>query len=237
MTAESREARRRIEQPEVARVCHVHHAMLELRDRPGQQLVEAERCSKVERGELRAERRHVDRRYDGSAGYTLVSAQQLARKIVIPPRAFVAWRKERRDRWHRIVRCGHVASCLTRRVPSYRDPSPLRCPTGARQPQPTANWRRDEWRRHATRALVSAADRCLEIRRVARASAANERARETRRTPARSRRRSTRAAFRDSSPPCQREIAPHRDGTHGTKHQRRTPGDLDRTRTGRAAAE
>src|SRR2546421_5576165 len=94
--------------------------MLELRDRPGQQLVEAERCSKVERGELRAERRYVDRRYDGSAGYALVSAQQLAREKVIPPHAFVAWRKEGRDRWHRIVRCGHVASCLTRRVPSYR---------------------------------------------------------------------------------------------------------------------
>src|SRR5438105_13173018 len=215
----------------------MHDAVLELLDHPGQQLVQSDRCTKIEGRELRAERRHVDRRYDGSAGYALVRAQQLAREIVIPPHAFVAWRKERRDGWHRIVRCRHVASCLTRRVPSYRGPSPLRYPTGARQPQLTANWRRDEWQRHATRALVSAADRCREIRRVAHVSAANERARETRRTPARSRRRSTRAVFRDSSPPCQREIARHRDGTHGSKHHRRTPGDLDRTRTGRAAAE
>src|SRR5205085_6785947 len=86
-------------------------AMLELRDRPGQQLIQAERRSKIECGEPCAQRRHVDRRYNGSARHALVGAQQLAREIVIPPYAFVAWRKERRNRGHRILRRGHIACC------------------------------------------------------------------------------------------------------------------------------
>jgi hypothetical protein len=89
---------RGVEEPEVARVGHVHDAVLELHNAPSQQFIERPWRAKIEPCEFLLESIEIERRYDRSLHDALVGARQLARKKVIQPRALGAGREECRWR-------------------------------------------------------------------------------------------------------------------------------------------
>src|SRR5207302_7944164 len=91
-----RKAGRRIEQAEIARVRHMHDAVLHLRDGPGQKVVERARRCEIEAGKLAPQVAQVEGRGDRALGYALIGARQLACQEIVPALAVFARRKQRR---------------------------------------------------------------------------------------------------------------------------------------------
>ncbi len=72
-----------VEEPEVARVRHVHDAVLQLRDAPGEQLVKRARRAKIEAGELALEGGKIERWYHRSLRDARIGLRQLTREKII----------------------------------------------------------------------------------------------------------------------------------------------------------
>ena len=87
------EVRGRVEQAKVARVVHVHHAVLQTLDRPVQEFVECARGGKIELRELAPERGPIERRHDAAAPDALARLVQRPRQPVVHPGAGVAVRE------------------------------------------------------------------------------------------------------------------------------------------------
>ena len=90
------ECRGGIKEAEVARVGHMHDAVLHLRDAPREELIERARSAKIKRRELTLEGGKIERRHDRSLGNACIHAWQFARQKVIQSLALRARRKERR---------------------------------------------------------------------------------------------------------------------------------------------
>src|ERR1700691_2682591 len=70
-----RESRCGVEEPEIARMGHMHDAVLKLGDAPGNELLERSRLMKINPGELLLEGAEIERRDDGSLSDALIDAR------------------------------------------------------------------------------------------------------------------------------------------------------------------
>ena len=93
-----REARRGIEQPEVARMSEMHHAVLEHVDRPVEKLAERSRRFEIEADELLAQRFDIQRRGGGACAHSLLRECQSTGQIVLDLLPVAGRRKQRRNR-------------------------------------------------------------------------------------------------------------------------------------------
>ena len=75
----------RIEEPEIARVRHLHDAVFQALDGPAQGLFERLRLLEIESGELGAKLRHVDGRRNGAGLNAPMRRRELERQPVADP--------------------------------------------------------------------------------------------------------------------------------------------------------
>ena len=90
-----RKGRRRVEQPEIARMRHLRDAFLEPRNRPVQQRVVRQRDGEIEAGEFATERGKIDRRGDRTGGDPCLGSEQRIGQPIVEAPALLARRKQR----------------------------------------------------------------------------------------------------------------------------------------------
>src|SRR5580704_14357455 len=97
-----RKRRSRVEESEVARMRHVHDAVLELCDAPREQFIKGPRRAKVEGCKLAFEGGEIKSRYDGSLRDACIGARQLTGEKIIQARALGSRREQSRRRCLRL---------------------------------------------------------------------------------------------------------------------------------------